>query len=161
MGSGKHGLYTGTRGSQPVPGSVDYMHPDDLFSQNIRNRKDVDANGFFDVIAHGTSNTIQIQHNGRQISIDHRTAARLFKNNPDFKGKSIRLLACDTGADPRGFAQSLANKLNVIVEAPTKLVWAWPNGKYIVAGRHKKNPKAPDMHNKGQFIKFYPGGKKK
>ena len=161
MSKGSSGLFHGTRGDRAFPGSTDYMQPNDPFSQYIKRRTDVDTNGFYDVIAHGTSGSIQIQHNGHPIFIDHRTAARLFGNNPDFKGKSIRLLACDTGADPRGFAQSLANKLNVVVEAPTKLVWAWPNGKYIVAGRRKDNPDQPDMHNKGRFIKFYPGGKRK
>ena len=161
MGSGRSGLYSGTRGGGPVPGSADYMQAGDAFSRNIRNRKDVDANGFYDVIAHGTSGTIQIQHNGQPLDIDHRTAAKLFKNDPAFKGKSIRLLACDTGADPRGFAQSLANKLNVVVEAPTKLVWAWPDGTYKVAARRRDQPDLPDLKNKGRFVKYYPGGKKK
>ena len=141
MSKGRSGLFHGTRGDRAFPGSADYMHPGDAFSRNIRNRKDVDANGFYDVIAHGTSGTIQIQQNGKNIS--------------------IRLLACDTGADPKGFAQNLANKLNVVVEAPTKLVWAWPNGKYVVAARSKYNPDEPDLHNLGRFVKFYPGGRKK
>ena len=161
MGSGRSGLYSGTHGSGPVPGSADYMQPGDSFSINIRKRKDIDANGFYDVIAHGTSGSIQVQHNGKIVEIDHRTAAKLFKNDPAFKGKSIRLLSCDTGADPKGFAQSLANKLNVVVEAPTKLVWAWPDGTYKVAARRRDRPDMPDLKNKGRFVKFYPGGKKK
>ena len=77
------------------------------------------------------------------------------------KGQPIRLLSCNTGSTMSGFAQSLANKLNVVVEAPTKLVWAYPNGKYIVAARRKDNPQFPDLNNQGSFKKFYPGGKKK
>ena len=161
MGSGKSGLYSGTYGSGPVAGSADYMNPNDTFSQYIRNRKDVDCNGFYDVIAHGTSGTIEIQHNGQTIKINHRIAAKLFKKDPAFKGKSIRLLACSTGANPKGFAQNLANKLNVVVEAPTKLVWAWPDGTYIVASRRHNWPDLPDLKHKGKFVKFYPGGKKK
>ena len=60
-----------------------------------------------------------------------------------------------------GFAQNLANKLGVVVEAQTKLVWAYPNGRYIVAGRRRDNPQLPDLTNRGTFKKFYPGGKKK
>lgn len=161
MGSGKSGLYSGTRGSIAHPGSVDYMSPKDHFSINIKNRPDVDANGFYDVIAHGTSHSIQIHVNGKPVEIDHRMASKLFKRNPEFKGKSIRLLSCDTGADSRGFAQNLANKLNVVVEAPTKMVWAYPNGKYFVAAMKKDGSRQPDMSNRGKFIKFYPGGKKK
>ena len=84
------------------------------------------------------------------------------KSKTDYKhGQPIRLLSCDTGSSTSGFAQNLANKLNVVVEAPTKLVWAYPNGKYFVAGRRKDNPNLPDMNNPGVFKKFYPGGKKK
>lgn len=77
------------------------------------------------------------------------------------RGKSIRLLSCETGASANGFAQNLANKLNVVVEAPTKLVWAYPDGRYIVADRSSSNPYRPDLSKKGKFIKFYPGGKKR
>ena len=59
------------------------------------------------------------------------------------------------------FAQNLANKLNVVVEAPTKTVWAYPSGRVVVAGRRKDNPQLPDYNNRGTFKKFYPGGKKK
>lgn len=160
MGSGRSGLYSGTHGSNAVPGSAYYMDPSDNFSKFIKNRKDIDANGFYDVIAHGTAKTIQIQHNGKPVEITHRTAARLFSKDPNFNGKSIRLLSCDTGGMLHGFAQGLADKLKVVVEAPTKLVWARPDGSYFVAGRKKSNPNLPDMNNRGRFIKFYPGGAK-
>ena len=137
------------------------MNSDDDFSKFIKKRKDIDVNGFYDVIAHGTTKTIQIQHNGVMVDITHRTAARLFANDPNFKGKSIRLLSCDTGGVSRGFAQGLADQLNVVVEAPTKLVWARPDGSYFVAGRSKSDFDIPDMNNRGRFIKFYPRGAKK
>ena len=161
MGSGRSELYSGTHGSNAVPGSAYYMDPDDNFSKFIKKRKDIDTNGFYDVIAHGTTKTIQIQHNGKPVFITHRTAARLFAKDPNFKGKSIRLLSCETGGVSRGFAQGLADRLNVVVEAPTKLVWARPDGSYFVAGRSKSNFYRPDMNNRGRFIKFYPRGTKK
>ena len=46
MGSGRSGLYSGTHGSNAVPGSSYYMDPDDKFSKFIKKRKDIDANGF-------------------------------------------------------------------------------------------------------------------
>lgn len=161
MSKGMSGYFTGTKGSRAAVGSIDYMRSDDSFSRYIKNRKDIDSNGFYDVIAHGTPHSIQIESNGKTIEIDHRFAAKLFKNNPAFKDKSIRLLSCNTGSNPSGFAQNLANKLNVVVEAPTKLVWAWPNGQYLVADRRTDIPDWPDLRKKGRFIKFYPGGKKK
>lgn len=161
MGSGRSGLYSGTHGSNAVPGSTYYMDPADNFSKFIKKRNDVDVNGFYDVIAHGTAKTIQIQHNGKPVNITHRAAARLFSKDKNIKGKSIRLLSCETGGISRGFAQGLADQLHVVVIAPTKLVWARPDGSYFVAGRSKSNPNLPDPTNKGRFIKFYPRGKKK
>ncbi len=54
----------------------------------------------------------------------------------------------------------MANRLNVVIQAPTKLVWIKPDGSYFVAGRSKKNPNLPNPNNRGRFIKFYPKGAK-
>ena len=61
-----------------------------------------------------------------------------------------------TGSLDNGFAQNLANKLNVEVYAPTNFLWATPNGTYFVAGKTKAG--APDMNIKGIFKLFKPGG---
>ena len=132
-----------------------------ISANSSKKRRDIDVNGFYDVIAHGTTRTIQIQHNGISVEITHRTAARLIAKDPNYKGRSIRLLSCDTGGISRGFAQGLADRLNVVVKAPTKLVWVRPDGSYFVAGRSKTNPNLPDKNNRGRFVKFYPRGAKK
>ena len=61
----------------------------------------------------------------------------------------------------RGFAQNLANKLNTVVYAPTNIVWAYSNGKHIIAPRSKENYNQPDLSKRGKFVAFYPGGNKK
>ena len=133
MGTGFHGGFGQTYGAA-AGDAVFHSEPEQFFS-NIRYRQDIDKN---------------------------RTAARLIKSKGEYKrGQPIRLLSCNTGASTSGFAQNLANKLGVVVEAPTKLVWAYPNGKYIVAARMKNNPQLPDLNNRGKFKKFYPGGKRK
>lgn len=161
MSKSNSGLFKGTKGYNVYSGSTDYMDKDDSFSKFIKKRKDIDENGYYDFIAHGTENTIQVRHNGKLILVDHRTAAKLFKQDSKYPGEAIRLISCDTGSSANGFAQSLANKLNVIVEAPTKPVWVTSKGKHFVADRRKDNPDLPDLSRKGKFIKFYPGGKKK
>ena len=161
MGSGNHGGFGKTYGSVAA-GDAIYKSEPSVFFANIANRKDIDKNGFYDVVAHGGATIMQITHNGETIEIDSRTAAKLLKRRSDYKRRQpLRLLSCDTGSSTIGFAQNLANKLNVVVEAPTKLVWAYPNGTYFVAGRRKDNPNLPDMNNPGVFRKFYPGGKKR
>lgn len=60
------------------------------------------------------------------------------------------------GALDNGFAQNLANKLNVEVYAPTNYLWSGQNGNYFVAGITENG--LPDMHNKDIFKTFKPGG---
>lgn len=161
MGTGFHGGFGRTYGAAVAGDAVFKSDPHNYFS-NIANRKDVDRNGVYDVVAHGTSAIIQVTHNGKTLFLDSRATARLIQAKGEYKrGQPIRLLSCNTGASISGFAQNLANKLNVVVEAPTKLVWAYPSGKIIVAGRRKDNPDLPDLNDLGKFKKFYPGGNRK
>lgn len=148
IGGGKRGRY--------FVGDATFMDADDAFASNISRRTDVDANGYFDVIAHGTPNGIQITHNGQHMIVDHRTAALLIQNSDGYNGQAIRLLACNTGALDNGFAQNLANKLNVEVYAPTNYLWSTLNGNYFVAGMN--NSRLPDMNDVGIFKLFLPGG---
>ena len=161
MGSGISGRYSGTYGSHAFPGSIDYMTPGDPFSNSIKNRKDIDVGGFHDVIAHGTAGTILVEHNGKQIEIDHRTLTRLLSYDKESSGKPIRLLSCNTGKVDSGFAQNLANKLNRPVKAPTEYLWARPNGTYFVAGGMKiGDVLVPDMSKPGKFKTYYPRRRK-
>ena len=137
MSKGYSGMFNGTKGSRVAFGSTDYMKPTDDFSRYIKRRKDADANGFYDIIAHGNPISIEIQHNGQTITIDHRIAARLFKQDKQYKGQAIRLLSCSTGKLDTGFAQNLANKLNVPVQAPTDILWATPRGTFYPKRRKK------------------------
>ena len=160
MGAGKHGGFGKTYGLSA--GDAIYKSEPTAYFDNISRRQDKDKNGFYDVVAHGGKNIIQITHNGKAIAISSRIAAKLIKTSPGYKnGQPVRLLSCNTGSLPNGFAQNLANKLNIIVEAPTKLVWAYNNGKYFVASRSEKNPERPNYQDKRKFINFYPGGNKK
>ena len=161
MGSGIHGGFGQTKGRSAM-GSADisFMNNKDDFMTNIRKRKDIDPDGKFDLIAHGTPDSIEIEHNGQTEEINSRVTARLIKQLKGYKGQDIRLLSCETGATIKGFAQSLANKLNVNVYAPNYLLWANPDGTHFVAPRDKNKPDEPDKNIRGRFIKFKPGGNK-
>ncbi len=86
--------------------------------------------------------------------------SKLIKRYKSLKNKPIGLLSCNTGADPNGFAQNLANKLGVKVMAPNKVFWCWPNGNHVVASRSKANPRIPNLGDLGEFVEFIPGGNK-
>ena len=137
-------------------GDAAFMDSDDTFLKYIQNRTDVDVNGYYDIIAHGTPNGIQITHNGQHMIVDHRTAARLIQNTDGYNGQGIRLLSCNTGALDNGFAQNLANQLNVEVYAPTNYLWAKKDGNYFVAGMKQQG--GPNMSELGMFRLFIPGG---
>lgn len=157
MSKGYSGLFSGTKGNPVAIGSTDYMEPTDKFSRFITKRTDVDANGYYDIIAHGNEFNIMVQHNGKTITIDHRVAAKLFKRDKKYSGQAIRLLSCSTGKVNTGFAQNLANKLNVPVQAPTDILWVRPNGRYYVTGGKYINGRlVEDYSLPGTFKTFYP-----
>ena len=157
MSKGYSGLFKRTKGN-PTAGSLDFMNSDDQFLKNIKQSKDLDTPGRIDVIGHGTTKSIEVNLNGKKYTFDHRTLSKFIKKDSTIK--SIRIMSCDTGADKNGFAQNLANKLNIIVEAPNKILWAYPSGKYVVASRDPIHPDRPNLNDQGEFIKFYPGGNK-
>ena len=80
-----------------------------------------------------------------------RQKAKLIKKQPGFKKtKAIRLLSCNTGAHPEGFAQHLANALGKPVYAPNMTIHSYLNGTYWISDNGKRV----------EFVKFVPGGVK-
>lgn len=164
MGSGRSGLYSGANASGLVPaaGELVLRSKDYRYFDNISRRSDIDPHGRFDIVGHGSPVSIQVEINGVQRQLNARTISRLLSHNAKYKRKQpIRLLSCLTGTKADGFAQNLANKLNTTVFAPTDIVWAYPNGRHIVAPRNPKNPNQPHPTKRGRFKPFYPGGKKR
>lgn len=164
MGSGRSGLYSGASpaGLSPVAGDLVLRSPQYDYFDYMSRRKDVDPDGKLDIVAHGSSEIIKLEINGKELLVDARTISRILAHSKKHKKKQpIRLLSCETGSKADGFAQNLANKLNTIVYAPTELVWAFPSGRHIVAPRDPNKPDHPHPTLRGSFIPFYPGGKKK
>ncbi len=161
MGGGYHGGFGATQGNNPnlpIAGEIIFHSEKYQFFINIANRTDIDPNGMYDVVAHGSSTRIKYAE-GSYYSA--RELARILKHRKDYKSNVVRLLSCNTGVLPDGFAQNLANKLNVVVWAPNNLLWAYPSGKHIVAPPSQRDPTVPDTKLRGAFIPFYPGGNRK
>lgn len=156
-GSGRGLDFGNVHGSDVYPGDVDFMSTNDAFSRFIRKRADVDLDGRFDVIAHGNESGIAIQMGDGWIMITSRIAARLFKSRGLKRDQPIKLFACNTGKGTQSFAQNLANKLGVPVQAPTSYLWARPDGSYFVADKLATSMN-PDLSKVGTFKTYYPGG---
>ena len=134
--------------------------PYDYFN-NIKNRTDIDPDGYFDIVVHGDINKVQIEVNGKVIMADHRFIGNMLLHSESYTGQPIRLLSCNTGFSDTGFAQNLSNYLNVKVQAPTKYIWAYPNGKHVVAGGKISNGRLIMVSSdKGIMKNFYPRGGK-
>lgn len=86
--------------------------------------------GFFDFAAHGMPNAIE--YGSRDMVLTAREVARIIKHHPSYNGENIRLLSCSTGSTEDGFAQQLANAMNKEVEAPTDILFAYPDGRLKV-----------------------------
>lgn len=160
MGSGISGLYVGTHGSPVFLGDIDYMSGDDRFSTNIKKRKDVDPGEYLDIIAHGTSKTITINYNGKMVTISHKVFGRYLLAKGAITKKKIRLLSCNTGTINHGFAQGLADKLNIEVLAPRGYVAVDNRGNYAVYKGRKEGEKLV-LYEKSDFQSFYPRGGRK
>jgi len=151
--------------SAPAPGSIRFMDETDNFVEFSSKRSDIDPNGSLDIVAHGTPNKIQIMTENGEVWVDHRVAAKLIKQRQDYNGQSIRLLSCNTGSCDTGFAQNLSNQLGVKVEAPTNLLWAYPDGSMKIAPRRSLDPNSqlfsqPKLREQGEFRIFEPAGNK-
>ncbi len=127
-----------------TPGGVQFGPDGDAFLTNASRATPIP--GTLDVAVHGSPLDVQIGEN----VVNHRVLAQLIENSPEIGGQPVRLLSCETGCLPEGFAQNLANKLGVPVSAPNDIIWAWPNGELSIG---------PDeFTNSGSFVTFVPGG---
>lgn len=115
--------------------------------------------GYYDVIVHGSPDAIWIKDaNENWRSMTPQELAALIRRQPDYvPGTPIRLLSCETGQVPNGFAQHLANEMGVQTQGATQYIWAWPNGAYAIAPvTAGSNPPAPNMANAGHWNYFNP-----
>ena len=117
--------------------------PDNAFASYVRNVPS--KKGYYDVALHGSPTSVEFFGE----PIDAYLLANIIRNRKDYeKGTKIRLLSCNTGnTEPTGdcVAQIVANELGVQVEAPTKKIYVFVDGTFIVGKK-----------NNGEMKLFYP-----
>ncbi|GAA5531567.1 hypothetical protein Hgul01_05392 [Herpetosiphon gulosus] len=67
---------------------------------------------YYDVVGHGLPDYM---FGPDKQKLTAKQVADIIRAQPDYKGGSIRLISCHTGTCPTGFAQQLANEMNVQV----------------------------------------------
>jgi hypothetical protein len=87
---------------------------------------------FYDVVYHGTPDTIEAWVNGTQVAVEIETIYKALLHHLDFIDQPIRLVACEAGAGPDCVAQWLADRLNVEVLAATAKIASLGQRLYFV-----------------------------
>lgn len=117
--------------------------PDNNFASYVS--KVPSKNGFYDVALHGSPTSVEFF--GEQI--DAYLLASIIRNRKDYKkGTKIRLLSCSTGnTESTGdcVAQIIADELGVQVEAPTDIIYVFPDGSFEIG-----------ITDSGEMKLFYP-----
>lgn len=146
---------TTARGASTAAGAMELQAGERQFFRFIGKRRDVDPKGVLDIVVHGTSSSVLVRDG---VYVNHRVLAKMIQANPQFTGQPIRLLSCNTGASSTGFAQNLANKLNVTVVAPNKFIFADGNGRHFINGGKLVGGRIlPVKGDPGKFVVFVPG----
>ena len=100
-----------------------------IHSTNIKQLK-----GYEDIVCHGDRYSLVFKDmNGDESNVSAKEFVDILKQNPDYKGGNIRLIACEVGAGEGIVPQYIANELGVKVLAPTEVVNVFPNGDMCVA----------------------------
>ena len=155
MGAGRCGLFTKTYGSSRYSFSLSSIFVGNGHGSNLKlvASKIKEEPGFSDVVIHGNPYYVAYYRNNERIDLNQRSLSKMIKKDSGYKkGTAIRLVSCSTGKEINGFAQNLANKMGVVVKAPSDTLWVLPTGKMIIG----ETP----MRNTGKWITYYPGGNK-
>jgi hypothetical protein len=132
---------------------INYFSPDD--PKHLREYAEIVPRheNMLVVGGHGTKSEIQ-SPNGW---LDAKELADEIRRYPGYyEGEAVALYSCDTGSDPNGLAQQLANELKAIVYAPDNLPWYYSDGSDpVIAPRDPKNYDEPDINNRGNMNMFF------
>lgn len=90
-----------------------------------------------------------------------KEAAEMIRNSQEFRGKNIRLISCQTGANgENSVAQQIADELGVEVMAPTEIVTVEPvEGKMFVSNNDILTQlwiRGEDVAETGKWVIFKP-----
>lgn len=120
-----------------------YVNTHDRLYENAKKIKPLE--GYEDIVAHGGETHIELRgiDNNTAALYSPREFAEILKDDPNYHGGKIRLIACKTGAPEATFARSLSRLLNVEILAPTDDVYVNTDGEIFIG-----------IDNSGHFERF-------
>ncbi len=138
--------------------SITFVNKQDTLYENARFIKELE--GYETVICHGSVDSALIYNNeGEEIVLSAEMLATLLCNTPSYNGGNIRLVSCSTGANSNGFAQSLANELQVNVMAPSESIWIGSDGQMFISDNEVLAhlwEEGENVNETGEWIVFKP-----
>ncbi|URN07043.1 hypothetical protein LUW74_29425 [Actinomadura madurae] len=145
-----HDVY---RESQETPAGRAFYGPDEGGMRDLAGRVPADPQRFV-VDGHGDADGMRV--GGRRLSVDD--VADLIRNDPNWNGREVMLLSCETGDGQ--FATQLAQRLGVPVTAPNGLAWSDSDGNvYAASGRPGEDGRTrPDLPPNGGWQTHRPNG---
>ncbi|MBE1533364.1 ADP-ribosyltransferase [Actinomadura algeriensis] len=148
-----HDLHDVYRGSQETPAGRAFYAPGDDAMRDLASRVPADPNRFV-VDGHGDADGMRV--GDRRLSADE--VADLIRNDPNWDGREIMLISCETGDGD--FAAQLAQSLGVPVTAPNGLAWSNNDGSVYASSGHRDSEGRlrPDQPPNGGWNTYRPNG---
>lgn len=112
----------------------------------------------YTVDIHGSTDNVRVG----DTKLTPKELADIIRATGDWDGKQpIRLLSCQTGTKPDGFAAQLSRELGVEVVAPTKDAWVDDMGNVFASSTHHdtvRGDNSPGWPPNGEWATFKPDG---
>lgn len=130
----KESSYVARKRKGLVKASARFVNQQELFYRNSAKIKKLPQ--YDDFVCHGTPHGFFInidEDSGIIYEMTPKEYADRIRRSPEFHGKDIRIISCQTGSLDYGAAQQLADELGVCVYAPTETVSIDEKGRMFVS----------------------------
>jgi uncharacterized membrane protein YgcG len=143
--------------SEATPAGRSLYGPDEQNMRDLARRVQADPNQYV-LDGHGTPDGVRA--GGRTLNA--RDVADIIRNDPNWNGREVLLLSCDTGREGAAFAAALAGELGVPVVAPDGLAWSDNQGRVFSASSSgppaQDGSRSPTWPPDGDWNTFRPDG---
>ncbi|MGH3392958.1 MAG: ADP-ribosyltransferase [Actinomadura sp.] len=120
-----HDVY---RSSEETPNGRSFFSPDEQNMRDLAQRVRTDSDHYV-VDGHGSPDGMRV---GDQPLSVH-DVAELIRNDPNWNGREVMLISCETGQGADSFASQLSRELGVPVIAPEGLAWTDNQGRVFAS----------------------------